>query len=117
MRIIVLAGAVFMTSGTAAYAKEPRFVGETARATEDLAGCIALKVAETRGYEVVTKARSDGLDLKMRFRITGIAATAATFQIDDLGSRRRLTIYASGKSTGAPRQIAEQAAKCASWPE
>lgn len=113
MRLILLAGAVLMISGTAAQAKEPRFVGETPRATDDLAGCIALKVAESRGYELTTKPRSNGLDMKMRFRVTGIAATAATYQIDDLGDRRRLTVYATGKSTGAPRQIAARVVECA----
>jgi hypothetical protein len=101
-------------SSAALAAKEPRFTSESGKSLDDLAGCIALQVAESRGYELQKIATPAGVTLKMKFRVGGIAATAATFEIEDLGDRRRMRIFATGKANGAPRTIAGHAlAECA----
>ena len=95
-------------------ASEPRSVDLSSRSVTELAGCITLKLASSHGYEVQKIERASGMTLKLKFRIAGIAATAATFEIDNLGKQRRLTTFATGKSNGAPRTIAEQARACVS---
>lgn len=107
--------AVF-ASPVSAQAKEPRSVDYSAASVSEIAGCIALKLSESRGYEVSKSQTATGLDMKLRFRVVGVAATAATYLIDDLGDRRRLTIFATGKTSGAPRVISEGVRVCATKP-
>lgn len=107
------AGAVMLAcASVSAHCKEPRFVDYSQKQTADLAGCIALKLSEFRGYEVQKKNNGQTVELRLKFRVVGIGATAATFMVDDLGDRRRLTAYATGKETGLPRAIANQIRVC-----
>ena len=109
----VLFGALVCASA-AASAKEPQFVDYSQKSSADLAGCIALKLSEYRNYQVQKKETGQSIEMRMKFRIVGIGATAATFLIDDLGDRRRLTVFATGKETGLPRTIAGQTRECVS---
>jgi hypothetical protein len=94
-------------------AKEPRSVDLTAKSVSELAGCIALKLTETSGYEVQKTVDAAATEIRLKFRVMGVAATAATFRVEDLGANRQLTIYATGKETGAPRMIAANVRRCA----
>lgn len=107
MVLIAIAG---LASGPA-LAKEPRSVDLSPKSVQDLTACIVVDLAESRGYEIIKAPTLKGVEVKLRFRVVGVAATAATFDIEDLGDQRQLTIYATGKETGAPRVLASKARK------
>jgi hypothetical protein len=113
MRNAILMAAAFVAAAPAgAKPKEPRSVDLSARPVEDLAGCVALRLAEASGYEIRKSQTASATELQMKYRVAGVAATAASFVIEDLGDKRRLTIFATGKSNGAPRTIAARTRQC-----
>lgn len=103
---------IALTLPVAAFAKEPRSVDQSQRSAKELADCVTLKLVNAKGYEISRQPLERGEEIKLKFRVTGIAATAATFKIEDAGTHRTLTIFATGKATGAPRTIAENAREC-----
>ena len=114
MRVVILMAAAFAAAAPAsAKPKEPRSVDLSERPVEELAACVALRLAEASGYEVRKAQNGRNVEIQMKYRVAGVAATAATFLIEDLGSNRRLTIFATGKSSGAPRTIATRVRECA----
>lgn len=115
-RVWILASFAALTGIGAASAsaeeKKPRSVDLSAKTVDDLAGCVVLRLAETRGYEIARATLPNGVEIKLKFRVVGVAATAATFLIEDLGPQRQLTIFATGKTNGAPRVFAERMRSC-----
>ena len=113
----LMIGSCVMVAGAsradAAGAKAPQVVEDSLKPTEEIAGCVALRVSDFPGYELRKSSLPDGLELKLRFRVAGIAATAATVLIQDLGDRRRLSGHATGKAAGAPRTFLERIRTCA----
>lgn len=109
----ILVSIAALSAAAPVIAKEPRSIDMSDKSVNDLAGCIVLRLAETRGYEIAKAPLPNGIELRMKFRVAGVAATAATFLIEDLGAQRRLTIYATGKINGAPRVFAEGTRSCA----
>lgn len=107
---LAFAGAIAAAGPVAA--KDPRSVDMSARSLNDLAGCIVLRLADTRGYEIAKAPLANGVEIRLKFRVAGVGATAATFLVEDLGEQRRLTIFATGKSNGAPRVFAERTREC-----
>lgn len=110
--------AIFVSAASAALmagpvgAKEPTSVDFTGKGAPELSGCLALKVADYRLYRVVRTGDDQHVTLKIKFDVAGIPATAATFIVDDLGDRRRLTIFATGKANGLPKKVAVAARSC-----
>lgn len=109
----LVGGVVACAAAVAAVAaKEPRSVDYSGKSTAELAGCVVLSLSESRGYEVQKSVNGASTEIILKFRAVGISGTAANFVIDDLGDRRRVTIFARGKDSGAPQVIAAKARKC-----
>lgn len=109
LRTTVLIAALTLTAA----GKEPRSVDESQRSVADITDCIVNRLSETRGYEVQKMSMTSGTEVRMKFRVAGVAATAATFITEDKGNFRQLTIFATGKASGAPRTIATRIRTCA----
>lgn len=108
LKTVMLIGAFALTPPQ----KEPRSVDQSQKTATELSACVVLKLTEARGYEVESRANGDVREIRLKFRVMGVAATAATFLIEDQGDHRQLTIFATGKPNGAPRTIAERARTC-----
>lgn len=109
LRTTVLIAALALTAA----GKEPRSVDRSQRSVAEITNCIVNRLSETRGYEVQRTGNAERTEVRMKFRVAGVAATAATFVTSDEGNFRQLTIFATGKATGAPRTIAAGVRSCA----
>ncbi|WP_164521177.1 hypothetical protein [Sphingomonas sp. ABOLF] len=96
----------------AARAKAPQIVVDSSKSVAEIAGCVALQASDFPGYEIRKSTLPDGVELKLRFRVAGIAATAATIRVQEVGELRRLSGHATGKESGAPRTFLERIRAC-----
>lgn len=82
------------------------------KASDELSACVVNTLVEAQGYEIARKQTETGPLIELRFRVLGVPATAASIYIQELGSQRRLVIYATGKANGAPRHFASRTREC-----
>ena len=117
MRKIVLAVAVMSLAGGLAYAgvrsKGVRASATSTKSVQSLAECVALRLAQSSGYEIRDSGTGNPREIQLKMRVVGVPAVVGIVAIEDTGSERRLLTFATGKATGAPAVITEGSLACA----
>lgn len=116
MRWIASAAALLLTGCLTAghlTESEPVSVSYSNKTVEELAGCVALKLADAKGYETRRSYTATGQEIALNFRISGVLATAGLIRIEREGAQVKMTTFATGKGNGAPKVIMGQVKSCA----
>ncbi|WP_156350057.1 hypothetical protein [Sphingomonas sp. Leaf20] len=92
--------------------RQVRAQSTSAKSVDVIAGCIALNAAPERGVEVSKADIPNGVSIAQSVRVAGVKSVVAVWDIEDLGTSRRVTLYVVNKSNRATSSIEGPAANC-----
>lgn len=115
MRWIIAAAGLLAIGGckTAGDIRARHLAGQASstKPVDELAGCVALAVTG-RGIEIGKETLPNGVSITAAMRVAGVKTVMNVFDIEDLGSERRVSLYSVGGKGAPSPTIAGPAGKC-----
>lgn len=84
----------------------------SSKSVSEIAGCLALRAAPERGVETGSEPIPNGISVSQSQRVAGVKSVVSVWDVEDLGTERRVTFYVVYKSSKPVGPIAGAAAAC-----
>lgn len=82
------------------------------KSVPEIAGCLALRAAPGQGVEIGTQALRNGMSVSQSQRVAGIKSVVSVWDVEDLGTQRRVTFYVAYHTDKPVGPISGLAASC-----